>query len=116
MAMKQMRRLPTEILILIRDWIDPSDLRTHVCYYLSSRKVSSLYDTEEDADEFWELACWHCGIGLTPSDEDAGRLWRDVAIECIKQDGFCTLPGCGESLLRRNREWHYFVASCLSGH
>ncbi|KAI0714167.1 hypothetical protein C8T65DRAFT_644950 [Cerioporus squamosus] len=103
MFTKETRRLPTEILLLIRDLIDHSDLRTHVSYYLSSKKVAALYDTEEDADEFWELACWYCGLGLTPSDEDAGRLWRDVAIECIKQDGFCTLPGCGENLLCQNR-------------
>ena len=104
MSATRARHLPTEILLLIRDGIDSSDLRTHVCYYLSSRRVASLYDSEQDADEFWELACWHCGLGLTPADEDADRSWRDIAIECIKADGFCTLPGCGERLLRQNRE------------
>ncbi|RPD58940.1 hypothetical protein L226DRAFT_561398 [Lentinus tigrinus ALCF2SS1-7] len=104
MFTKPTRRLPTEILLLIRNWIDPSDLRTHVCYYLSSRMVAGLYNSEEDADEFWELACWYCGLGLTPSDEDAGRSWKDIAIECIKADGFCTLSGCGESLLCHNRQ------------
>lgn len=95
---------PTEIFLAIKHAIHPYDLRTHVCFYLSSREIAGLYDVEQDPDGFWELACWHCGLGMLPSDEESRRPWKDVAIECIKRDGFCTLPWCGESMLCFNRE------------
>ncbi|KAI0794407.1 hypothetical protein C8Q74DRAFT_575000 [Fomes fomentarius] len=101
---------PTEIFLAIKHAIHPYDLRTHVCFYLSSREIAGLYDVEQDPDGFWELACWHCGIGMLPSDEDSRRPWKDIAIECIKRDGFCTLPWCGESMLCFNR-WNMTQAS-----
>ena len=94
--------LPIEILLLIKRSIHPSDLRTHVCYYLSSPKIALLYDSAKEGDAFWELACWYCGLGVVPSDEESGKSWKDVAIDCIKHDGFCTIPWCGENRLRQN--------------
>ena len=98
------RILPIEILLLIKHSIHPSDLRTHVCYYLSSPKIALLYDSGKEGDAFWELACWQCGIGMLPSDEESDKSWKDIAIDCIKRDGFCTSPSCGENLLCLNRE------------
>ena len=98
--------LPHELLLIIKEHIDPSDLRTHVCYYLSDPRVSALYDSELDPDAFWKLACWNCGIGagLTPSEETGDFTWKDIAIDCIVRDGFCEHPHCGEALMDYNRE------------
>ncbi|KAI0332707.1 hypothetical protein GY45DRAFT_1320615 [Cubamyces sp. BRFM 1775] len=98
------RTIPLEIFLIVRGFIDSSDLRTHVCFYQCSTQIAALYDTEKDADSFWELACWSCGIGVTGNDARANVCWRDIAIDCIEHDGFCTIPGCGEELLEANRE------------
>ncbi|KAH9893174.1 hypothetical protein C8Q73DRAFT_521387 [Cubamyces lactineus] len=106
---------PTELLLIIKELLDPFDLRTHVCYYLSSPRVAALYDSADDPDAFWKLACWNCGIGagLTQDEDDidenrwhylAGVSWKNIALDSIVRDGFCKHPCCGEALLEYNRE------------
>ncbi|KAI0714137.1 hypothetical protein C8T65DRAFT_607362, partial [Cerioporus squamosus] len=88
--------LPTEVQCLVKDAISPSDLRTHVCFYLSNPSCAALYDSLHDADGFWQHLCWSCGIGMLPA-EDLDRVpWREIAIKCIQLDGFCTHPQCGD--------------------
>ena len=99
-----MRIIPLEIFLIVRGFISSSDLRTHVCFYQCSPQIAAFYDSEKDADSFWELACWNCGIGVTSVDTQVNICWRDIAIDCIERDGFCTIPGCGEELLEANRE------------
>ena len=99
-----MRIIPLEILLIVRGYIHPSDLPTHVCFYQSSPWIADIYDSEMDTEDFWELACWSCGIGATGVDSQDNVRWRDIAIDCIERDGFCTIPGCGEELLEANRE------------
>ena len=97
-----LKGFPPEIHLIIKSLIPATDLRTHVCLYLSSPDCAALYDSEADPDLFWQRACWECGIGRLP-DEDSEMLnWKDVAINSILQDGFCSHPQCGESLLEYN--------------
>ncbi|KAI0332709.1 hypothetical protein GY45DRAFT_438469 [Cubamyces sp. BRFM 1775] len=105
---------PAELLLVIKELLDPSDLRTHACYYLSSPRVAALYGSAGDPDAFWRLACWNCGIGAgltplehdfdgNPSDDLSDPSWEDIALDSITRDGFCTYPECGERLLEYNR-------------
>ena len=97
--------LPPELWVYLKSCIPPWDLRTHVCFYQTHPFFAALYDSEADADAFWRRACWLCGIGwIAELDRKSDTCWRDIAVECIERDGFCTLPGCGERLLRYNRE------------
>ncbi|KAI1790259.1 hypothetical protein LXA43DRAFT_516947 [Ganoderma leucocontextum] len=99
--------LPVELRRMIKDWVDPSDLRTHVWLYLTHSSCSALYDDRTDPEGFWRRLCWNCGLGRLPDEEaelsDDEFEWRSIAIECVRRDGFCTLPHCGESLLEYNR-------------
>ncbi|KAI0664506.1 hypothetical protein C8Q70DRAFT_1049976 [Cubamyces menziesii] len=105
---------PAELLLVIKELLDPSDLRTHACYYLSSPRVAALYDSVQDPDAFWKLACWNCGIGAGLSrlenlpqeiwSDFDGLTWKNIALDCIVRDGFCRHPRCGEVLLEYNRE------------
>ena len=54
--------LPNELLVMVKDAIDDDDLLTHVCFRNLSRRMASLYDTEDAA--FWERLCRMNGIGL----------------------------------------------------
>lgn len=107
--------LPVELRRMIKDWVDPADLRTHVCFYLTHPGCSALYDNTMGHEWFWRRLCWSCGLGQLPeeewslSDDD----WRDIAIECVGRDGFCTLPYCGESLLEYNRMFHEYSFEVL---
>ncbi|KAI0642044.1 hypothetical protein C8Q79DRAFT_987027 [Trametes meyenii] len=106
---------PPELLLAVKELSDPADLRTHVCFYLSSPRVAALYDASKDPDAFWRHACWSCGIGagLTPEENLDSAFWplhgepswKKIAIDCISRDGFCKHPQCGEALLEYNR--HY---------
>ena len=95
--------LPPELRLLVKDAIPTSDLRTHVCLYLSSPLCASLYDIRSDEDAFWKLACWEAGIGLLKDEDPETVVWRDSAIECIEKDGFYSHPECGGKLLEYNR-------------
>ncbi|KAI0714165.1 hypothetical protein C8T65DRAFT_644946 [Cerioporus squamosus] len=98
------KRLPPEVMLAIKKHIPVSDLRTHVCLYLSSPSCAALYDSEPDANQFWELACWRCGVGRLPGEDSVTLDWQAVAVYCIIRDGFCKHPQCGEALLSYNRE------------
>ncbi|KAI0630900.1 hypothetical protein C8Q77DRAFT_1135891 [Trametes polyzona] len=98
--------LPPEIYLAIKDAIPQSDLRSHVCFYKTSRSIAKLYDDVENADDFWAEACWRCGLGRSarlPVPPDPRPSWRDFAIDMIERDGFCDHPQCGESRLEENR-------------
>ncbi|KAI0675615.1 hypothetical protein C8Q78DRAFT_1074620 [Trametes maxima] len=105
---------PAELLLAVRELFDPADLRTHVCFYLSSPRVAMLYDASDNPDAFWRRACWSCGIGaaFAPEENSDSTLWpllgatswKEVAIDCISRDGFCKHPQCGEVLLEYNRQ------------
>ncbi|KAI0351371.1 hypothetical protein OH77DRAFT_1411333 [Trametes cingulata] len=98
-------QLPLEILLEIKACVPLSDLRTHVCLYNTHPSIAALYDSDKDADRFWELCCWNCGIGAIWDDLDNGKpRWKNIALDTIARDGFCTHPQCGESLLDYNRQ------------
>ncbi|KAI0794408.1 hypothetical protein C8Q74DRAFT_1365874 [Fomes fomentarius] len=95
--------LPPELMLDIKERLLDCDLRTHVCLYLSHPTVAAtLYDSTDNPDRFWALACWKCGIGSLPNERQV--QWKEIAIDCITQDGFCKHPQCGEALLEHNRE------------
>ncbi|PIL24805.1 hypothetical protein GSI_12691 [Ganoderma sinense ZZ0214-1] len=99
--------LPVELRRMIKDSVDPSDLRTHVCLYLAHSSCSALYHDSLGQKRFWRRLCWNCGIGQLPDEDDEfldDDDWRQIALECVHRCGFnCTLPHCGESLLEYNR-------------
>ncbi|KAI0794244.1 hypothetical protein C8Q74DRAFT_1193743 [Fomes fomentarius] len=95
--------LPNELYITIKNSIPIQDLRTHVHFYLSSPRIATLYNSEPDAEQFWELACWYSGIGRLPNDEEHAS-WQAIAIDTISRDGCCTHPHCGEALLQYNQQ------------
>lgn len=95
--------LPPELQLSIKDFISPSDLRTHVCFFLSDTQCASLYSHRANSESFWMLLCWNNGIGHLSSEMEIQENWRDIAISIIRADGFCTHPQCGEALLEYNR-------------
>ncbi len=95
--------LPDELYITVKNSIPMQDLRTHVHFYLSSPRIAALYNSEPDAEQFWELACWYNGVGRLPYDEEHAS-WQAIAIDTISRDGYCMHPHCGEALLEYNRE------------
>lgn len=125
---------PPELLLIIKEFVEDWDLRTHVCFYLSSPKVAALYDSGKHPDAFWRLACWNNGLTGGPTDvvdfedEDEDMRdeaeshfggpspWRDVAVDYITRDGFCTHPHCGEALLEYNRKPRSHVAHAAKAH
>ncbi|KAI0367598.1 hypothetical protein BV20DRAFT_551379 [Pilatotrama ljubarskyi] len=118
MAPTEKLDFPQELLIVIKEHPPSWDLRSHVCFYLSSSRVAALYDSTDDPDAFWQLLCWENGIGagivkhenidpaLRPHIVSAvpGLSWKEIAIDCISRDGFCKHPQCGETLLEYNRQ------------
>ncbi|KAI0741310.1 hypothetical protein C8Q80DRAFT_1273775 [Daedaleopsis nitida] len=100
---------PLEIYLLVKDHISEDDLRTHVCYHESDPRIAALYDSDPQGDTFWEILCWKCGIGAMRKETHSAVylahpwFWRDLAVDLIHCDGFCTYPGCGEALLKYNR-------------
>ncbi|PIL24806.1 hypothetical protein GSI_12692 [Ganoderma sinense ZZ0214-1] len=90
--------LPPELQFLIQDFISPTDLRTHVCVFLSDPRCVSLY-----SDKFWSHLLWNNGIGQLSDENETQASWCDIAVSAITTDGFCTHPQCGEALLEYNR-------------
>ncbi|KAI0718145.1 hypothetical protein C8T65DRAFT_639140 [Cerioporus squamosus] len=98
-------QLPAEVRLMIKENIPDWDLRTHAALYLAAPVTATLYSNTPD--EFWKLACWNNGIGLLPWEANKPEdeiCWRDIALDCIRQDGFCKHPVCGGRLLSYNRE------------
>ncbi len=100
------RPFPLEIFLVIRATIPLGDIRTHVCFYKTHPRITAMYDSEKNDDDFWRRVCWHSGIGALNKDylEDL-HCWRDIAVEVIEKDGFCKHPRCGEGLLNYNSKY-----------
>lgn len=97
--------LPLELFLAFKDTIPFADLRTHVCFYKAHPHIAALYDGGEHADRFWQRACWYSGISALQTDDMYdSQCWRNIAIEVVERDGFCTHPHCGEALIKYNRE------------
>ncbi|KAJ3558017.1 hypothetical protein NM688_g1157 [Phlebia brevispora] len=94
------RGLPVEILLLVKEQIPISDLRTHVCFYNTCRTTASFYGTPEEQEPFWKRVCAWSGIGGLTNNE----TWKEIAFECITKDGFCNHPFCGGELLEWNAQ------------
>ncbi|CCM02645.1 uncharacterized protein FIBRA_04749 [Fibroporia radiculosa] len=95
-------RLPVELLLAVKESIGDCDLRTHVCFYNTCRRVAALYD--RDGENIWELLCRHVGLGLL-HEETRHReeiSWKKIAFDCIAEDGFCSHPLCGTRRLTEN--------------
>lgn len=94
-------RLPVELLMMVKDNIPISDLRTHVCFYQTCRTVAAFYGDEDEEEEFWMKSCRSAGLATINDDE----TYKEVAFDCIYRDGFCSHPACGEVLLRNNGDY-----------
>ena len=95
-------RLPNELLLLVKESIPLSDLRTHVCYYHTHPKIAAFYGDNSQQAEFWRRSCALAGIGWMKGDSS----WKDIAFETIAKDGFCPHPRCGGALLDWNGTCH----------
>ena len=95
--------LPPELQLLINDFILPTDLRTHVCFFLSDPRCISFYSSRPDSERFWSVLCWNDGLGQLADGMETQATWCDIAVSVISRDGFCTHPQCGEALLDHNR-------------
>ncbi|OBZ74123.1 hypothetical protein A0H81_06224 [Grifola frondosa] len=94
--------LPNELILVIKELIEDTDLRTHVCFYHACRRTAALYDKDmKTQNAFWERCCRLSGIGSLPEDGQ-DICWKAIAFECISKDGFCTHPHCGVTLLEAN--------------
>ncbi|KAI0075840.1 hypothetical protein K474DRAFT_1772951 [Panus rudis PR-1116 ss-1] len=93
-------RLPVELCLMIKEHIPDEDLRTHVCFHHTCRTFASLYGDEAQQNEFWRRACLLSGLTFAPGDSS----YKDIAFECIEQDGFCSHSHCGGNLLEWNAE------------
>jgi hypothetical protein len=91
-------RLPNELLLLVKEHIPVSDLRTHVCYYLTCRTIAAFYGDNSQQAAFWRRSCCLAGIGWLKADSS----WKEIAFETIAMDGFCPHPHCGGTLLDWN--------------
>ena len=91
---------PTELLLLVKEFIPDSDLRTHVCFYNTCRTTAAFYGDNSQQAEFWRRACVLSGIGWLKADSS----WKEIAFETIARDGFCAHPRCGGALLESNGE------------
>ncbi|KAI0338211.1 hypothetical protein BDW22DRAFT_1363084 [Trametopsis cervina] len=91
-------RLPVELLVIIKEYIPVSDLRSHVCFYNTCRTTASFYGDSSQQARFWSRACALSGIGWLNGDSS----WKEIAFETISKDGFCTHPHCGGALLDMN--------------
>ena len=100
MASRSVSIFPNEILLLIKENIPISDLRTHVCYYHVCKTTAGFYGDEGQQADFWRTACLRAGICFTQHDSS----YKDVAFEVIRTDGFCSHPDCGGNLRARNGE------------
>ncbi len=90
--------LPAELLLIIKDYIPISDLRTHVCYYHTCCTVASFYGDNSQQADFWRRSCSLSGLGWLKGDSS----WKEIAFETIAKDGFCLHPACGGALLDWN--------------
>ena len=93
-------RLPVELLLVIKEYIPLSDLRTHVCFYHTCRAIASFYGDTSQQNAFWRRSCALAGIGWLKGDSS----WKEIAFETIARDGFCSHPHCGGTLLTWNGE------------
>ncbi|KAI0798641.1 hypothetical protein BC629DRAFT_1501471 [Irpex lacteus] len=91
-------KLPVELLLLVKEHILLSDLRTHVCFYNTCRTIAAFYGDNSQQNAFWRRACALSGIGWLRGDSS----WKEIALETIAKDGFCTHPHCGATLLGWN--------------
>ncbi|CAL1705962.1 unnamed protein product [Somion occarium] len=99
------RRLPNELLLIVKEYLPDDDLRTHVCFYHTCRDTAGFYGSDEEQEPFWESLCKLNGLYRTDEDMSLGLTWQQIAFDCIVRDGFCSHPQCGPALLEQNRHW-----------
>ncbi|KAL4252634.1 hypothetical protein ABKN59_005290 [Abortiporus biennis] len=97
-------KLPNELLMMIKEEIPESDLRTHTCFYNACSHFAALYGNERNAERFFEKAYILSGLGLGPDEEPGHISWINLATRIIRQDGFCDHPECGGTRLDENAE------------
>ncbi|KAH9910950.1 hypothetical protein B0H21DRAFT_887571 [Amylocystis lapponica] len=95
-------RFSNALLLEIRNTIPITDLRTHVCFHKSHKRIAAVYGSYAVQDRFWERACWLSGLGLIRQETLLRVSWKDIAYDCIEKCGFCKHPQCGMALLERN--------------
>jgi hypothetical protein len=93
-------RLPVELLLLVKEYIPISDLRSHVSFYHTCHTIALFYGDSSRQAAFWRRACALSGIGWKKADSS----WKEIAFETIRMDGFCRHPHCGGTLLDWNGE------------
>ncbi|KAH8107846.1 hypothetical protein BXZ70DRAFT_16470 [Cristinia sonorae] len=110
--------LPVELWAIIKTFIHPSDLLTHVSFFVVTESIADvLYGNPQRQAAFWEALCLSNGLGCVAQDErneETGAPnvpWGVVAIECAQNAVHCHHPECGLARLRENGMW-----DCSSSH
>ncbi|GJF00291.1 hypothetical protein PsYK624_165750 [Phanerochaete sordida] len=95
--------LPTELLLVVQDYFEPSDLVTHVAYYQLHARTRACYATANRTG-FWENLLYDNGLRPLSSDIDhSDPAWRQAAFDIAAHAHACAHPACGQERLARNR-------------
>ena len=100
--------LPNELLLMIKNSLDPHDLVSNVCYYLLCKRTAACYDKHSDADWMRLLRANGLGLGTYELLGESGH--KLMAMECARHAWMCTHPQCGRARLQENRK---LSACCL---
>ncbi|TCD62880.1 hypothetical protein EIP91_006264 [Steccherinum ochraceum] len=98
--------LPIELWSNVKDHWCPSDMLSHVRFYLAL-VPDAIEDTVYGDPRFWERLCLRNGLGCfacegeTPESVD----WKKVAQECIVTDAECEVKQCGMKKLAQNQNF-----------
>lgn len=95
--------LPNELLLMIREELDPVDLLSNACYYLLCSRTRACYKSMPESA--WDFMLRACGMGPSSEEEVSTFRWKDVALECAEHAWCCQYPGCGVTQITWNSEY-----------
>ncbi|GJF00717.1 hypothetical protein PsYK624_170150 [Phanerochaete sordida] len=96
--------LANELLLLLRDNLEPDDLLAHACYYLLHPRTRACYAAYDNDPRFWTSLLFESGLAASCCEADpSGVVWRRMAIECAEHAWECKHSACGIQRLEENR-------------
>ena len=109
-------RLPNELLLLIKDSIDHTDLLAHVCYYQLHSRTRACYASDDSKGTLWQTLLYENGLGIASFDPRISSILglRQTAVECAEHAWQCKHPACGSARLQKNSTYSRRHASWLS--
>lgn len=92
--------LPNELLLMIKDAIDPADLLSNACFFLLCSQTQACYHGVPR--KAWLYMLRASGLGCTPDEQREGVVWRNVALGCARHAWRCDYDGCGVAQIAYN--------------